>query len=144
MRGYAVAVLLGGTLALGACSSLSSLNVFAGKEGSPADPNVFPAGYKQEMLRTFTHDLVDPSNIHDAAITDPVLRPAGLEQRYAVCMRANTRDANRRYTGVKERIGWFWGGHLNQLVLAEPGQCTSDAYKPWPELEKFCLAKNCA
>ena len=86
MRGYAVAALLGGALALGACSSLSSLNVFAGKEGSPADPNVFPAGYKQEMLRTFTHDLVDPSNIHDAAITDPVLRPAGLEQRYAVCM----------------------------------------------------------
>jgi hypothetical protein len=141
MRGYAVAALLGGALALGACSSL---NVFAGKEEAPVDPNVFPAGYKQEMMRTFTHDLVDPTNIREAEIADPVLRAAGLEQRYAVCMRANTRDASRRYTGVKERIGWFWGGHLNQLVLAEPGQCTGAVYKPWPELEKYCLAKNCA
>jgi hypothetical protein len=141
MRGYAVAVLLGGTLALGACSSL---NVFAGKEEAPVDPNVFPAGYKQEMILTFTRGLVDPTNIHDAEISDPVLHSAGLEQRYAVCMRANTRDGSRRYTGVKERIGWFWGGHLNQLVLAEPGQCAGAVYKPWPELEKYCLARNCA
>jgi hypothetical protein len=142
MRSYAVAALLGGALALGACSSL---NVFAGKEEAPVDPNVFPAGYKQEMALTFTRGLVDPTNIRDAEISDPVLRPTGpQEQRYAVCMRANVRDGARRYAGVKERIGWFWGGHLNQLVLAEPGQCTGAVYKPWPELEKYCLAKNCA
>lgn len=141
MRGYAVAALLAGALALGACSSL---NVFADKQEAPVDPNLFPAGYKQEMLLTFTHDLVDATNIRDAEISDPVLRPTGQEQRYAVCMRANTRDFNRRYTGVKERIGWFWGGHLNQLVPAEAGQCAGVVYKPWPELEKYCLAKNCA
>jgi hypothetical protein len=140
MRRVAVAVLLGGALALGACSTL---DMFAGKE-PPVDPNLFPTRYKDEIMLTFTRGLVDPSNIRDAAIADPVLRPAGQEQRYAVCMRANVRDAGRRYTGVKERIAWFWGGHLNQLVLAEPGQCAGAVYKPWPELEKYCLAKNCA
>ena len=39
------------------------------------------------------------------SISDPVLRQVGeQDQRYAVCMRANTRDINRRYTGDQERI----------------------------------------
>jgi hypothetical protein len=88
--------------------------------------------------------VTDPTNIRSAAISDPVLRPAGRDQRYAVCMRADTRDLSKQYTGVKERIGWFWGGHLNQLIEAKPGECDGAAYKPWPELEKYCLARNCA
>ena len=44
---------------------------------------------------------------------------------------------------MKERIAYFYAGHLNQLVVATPEQCAGVAYKPWPELEKYCLAKNC-
>ena len=136
MRGVVSYVVLPVALALGACSS------FEGKEQA-VDPNLFPNGYRQEMLVTFTKTVADPTNIRSAAISDPVLRPVGQDQRYAVCMRADTRDFNEQYMGVKERIAWFWGGHLNQLVEAKPGECNGMVYKPWPELEKYCLAKNC-
>jgi hypothetical protein len=50
----------------------------------------------------------------------------------------------RLYTGVKERVAYFYGGHLNQLVEATQGQCANVVYQPWPELEKYCLAaKGC-
>ena len=62
--------------------------------------------------------------MRDAAITDPVLRPVGTDQRYVVCVRANTRDAAGRYLEApKDRIAYFYGGHLNQLVDATPEQC---------------------
>lgn len=136
MRGIVRHVVLPVVLALGACSS------FEGKEAA-VDPNLFPSGYQQEILVTFTKSVADPTNIRSAAISDPVLRPVGHEQRYAVCMRADTRELNNQYTGVQEQIAWFWGGHLNQLVKAKPGECDGMIYKPWPELEKYCLAKNC-
>jgi len=121
-------------VALAACSS---------KSPDSADPNVFPTDYNRQILLTLTQTLVDPTNIKDAGITDPFLRPAGKEQRYVVCVRLNARDASRLYTGVKERIAYFYGGNLNQFVDASQGQCANAAYKPWPELEKYCLAKSC-
>lgn len=123
-------------LAVAACSGDS-------KKLDNVEPNIFPADYKQEILPTLTRLFDDVTNVHDAAISDPVLRPAGREQRYSVCVRSNSRNANRLYTGVKERIAYFYGGHLNQLVEATEGQCANAAYKPWPELTNYCLAKNC-
>ena len=46
------------------------------------------------------------------------------------------------YTGSKDRIAYFYGGHLNQLVEATKEQCGNAAYKPFPELEKLCLARQ--
>ncbi|HVZ54108.1 MAG TPA: hypothetical protein VG986_19220, partial [Pseudolabrys sp.] len=107
------------------------------------DPNIFPTDYKKQILLTLTQTLEDPTNIKEAGISEPMLRPAGTEQRYSVCVRLNARDLNRQYTGVKERIAYFYGGSLNQLVDAGQGQCAKVVYQPWPELEKYCLAKNC-
>jgi hypothetical protein len=120
--------------ALGACSS--------DKKAEP-DPNIFPAGYRQEILLTLTNTLDDPTGIRDAFISEPVLRAAGREPRYVVCMRFNSRDINKQYSGVKERIAFFYGGYLNQMVDATKEQCGAAAYKPWPELEKYCMATNC-
>ena len=122
-------------VALAACSGSKSLDT--------VDPNIFPTDYKNQILLTLTQTLDDPTNIKEAGISDPMLRPAGKEQRYSVCVRMNARDTNRHYTGVKERIVYFYGGSLNQLVDADQGQCAGVVYKPWPELEKYCLAKNC-
>jgi antibiotic biosynthesis monooxygenase (ABM) superfamily enzyme len=94
-------------------------------------------------MTTLTKELDDPTAIRQASITEPTLRQAGQEQRYAVCMRFDSRDQLRHYLGLKERIAYFYAGHLNQLVTATSGQCNGAAYKPWPELEKLCLAKNC-
>ena len=123
--------------ALAACSG-------SDKKFDTVDPNLFPTEYKKEVLLTLTSVLDDPTNIRDAAISDPVLRPAGKEPRYTVCVRLNSRSASHLYTGVKERIAYFYGGRLNQLIEANEGQCANAAYKPWPELEKYCLAKSCS
>jgi hypothetical protein len=108
------------------------------------NPNQFPADYKNEILNTMTTTLDDPTNVRDAYISDPVLRRAGSDERYIVCVRSDSRNPNKQYTGSKDRIGFFYGGHLNQLIEATKEQCGNAAYKPFPELEKLCQARKCA
>ena len=115
----------------------------SGSKQPEENPNVFPADYKNEILLTMTNTLEDPTNIRGAFISDPVLRSAGKDERYVVCVRSDSRNANKNYTGSKDRIGYFYAGHLNQLVDATKEQCGNVAYKPFPELEKLCLAKKC-
>lgn len=122
------------TAALAACTS-------AGK--NDVEPNIFPTNYKQEILDTMMRSLADPTNVRDAFITEPVLRGAAKDQRYTVCVRSNSRNANRQYLGSVDRIGYFYGGHLNQLVEATREQCGNAPYKPFPELEALCLARKC-
>lgn len=122
-------------LALAACSS--------DKKEILIDPNIFPTNFKQDVLATLPNALEDQTNVRDAFITDPVLTPVGKDQRYTVCVRYNARNANRQYMGSKDRIGYFFGGQLNQLVDAAKEQCGNAAYKPFPELEKLCQAKKC-
>ena len=123
-------------LALAACSSDS-------KKNAEPEPNIVPTNYKQEIIDTLSRTLEDPTNARDAFISEPVLRPAGKEERYTVCVRANARNLAHHYTGVKDRIGYFFGGHLNQLIDATKEQCGNAAYKPFPELEKLCLGTKC-
>jgi hypothetical protein len=121
--------------ALVACSS--------NKKESEENPNILPADYKNEILNTMTNALEVPTNVRDAYITDPVLRTVGKSERYVVCVRSDSRNANYHYTGSKDRIAIFYDGHLNQLVDATKEQCGNAAYKPFPELEKLCQAKKC-
>ena len=116
----------------------------SGSKQAEENPNVFPTDYKNEILFTMTNTLEDPTNIRGAFISEPVLRQAGKDERYVVCVRSDSRNANRHYTGSTDRIGYFYAGHLNQLVEATKEQCGNAAYRPFPELEKLCLAKKCA
>jgi len=130
-------LLLGVFLVIAACSS--------SKKADPEEnPNVFPSNYKNEILNTLTTSLDDPTNVRDAYISEPVLRRAGNDERYVVCIRSDSRDVSKIYTGSKDRIAYFYAGHLNQLVDATKEQCGSAAYKPFPELEKLCQARKCA
>lgn len=113
------------------------------KKQAEENPNVFPSDYKNEILTTLTSSLDDPTNIRSAYITDPFIRPAGKEERYVVCVRSDSRNVARHYTGITDRIGYFYNGHLSQLVDATKEQCGNIAYKPFPELEKLCQAKKC-
>ncbi len=129
---FAVGVVL--CLALAACTSSGQ------KE---PDPNIYPTNYKQEILDTLTHMLVDPTKVRDAFITEPALALVSKDQRYTVCVRSNNRDPNRKYMGITDRVAYFYAGHLNQLIEATKEQCAKAAYKPFPELEKLCLGKSC-
>jgi hypothetical protein len=115
----------------------------SGSKQPEENPNIFPADYKNEIMLTMTSTLDDPTNIRGAFISEPVLRQAGKEERYVVCVRSDSRNANRHYTGSKDRIGYFYAGHLNQLIDATKEQCGNAAYKPFPELEQLCQAKKC-
>jgi hypothetical protein len=121
-------------LAMAACSSSS-------KDAEP-DANIFPKDYKLELMNTLQRELEDPTNIRDAFISEPFLTTASREQRYAVCVRSNSRNINRTYTGAKDRIGYFYAGHLNQLIEATADQCAKVAYKPWPELQNICFSEK--
>ena len=115
----------------------------SGSKQPEENPNVFPADYKNEILLTMTSTLDDPTNVRGAFISEPVLRQAGKEQRYVICVRSDSRNANRQYTGSTDRIGYFYAGHLTQLIDATKEQCGNAAYKPFPELEKLCQARKC-
>jgi|SRR4051794_28769644 hypothetical protein len=135
MRGGMAAALTAAALALAACSG--------NKTGTAVDPNLAPTDYEREVLNTLRSSLDNPVNVREASISAPALRAVGQEQRYSVCVRYNARDAANQYVGVKEQIGWFYAGHLNQLVDPIPGQCAGAAYRPWPALEQLCQAKKC-
>lgn len=122
-------------VALAACA--------ADRKTENLDPNIFPTKYKQEVLDTLSRTLDYPANVRDAFITDPTLAPVGKDQRYIVCVRSNSRNLLRQYPGSKDRIGYFYGGHLNQLVDATPEQCGNAPYKPFPELEHLCQVAKC-
>jgi hypothetical protein len=130
----------GGIFVLAAAASLAACS---NNKEVTVDPNLAPTDYRREILITLQKSLDLPTNVREAAISDPVLRSTGQDQRYSVCVRENSRDSSGQYRGVKEHIGWFYGGRLNQLIDATPGQCAGAAYRPWPELEKLCQAAKC-
>jgi hypothetical protein len=125
-------------LALAACAG----DDYLGKP-KPVDPNIVPIDYKNEIIGTLKTVLTDPTNVKDAYISEPVLAPVNKDQRYIVCIRSNSRGYRREYLGSKDRVAYFYGGHLNQLVDATKDQCVNASYKPFPELEKLCLGKSC-
>src|SRR6185436_8811702 len=131
----ASALALALALALAACSS--------DKKEPEENPNVFPADYKSEILTTMTTMLDDPTNVRNAYISDPMLRAVVKDERYPVCVRSDSRNISRQYSGSKDRIAIFYAGHLNQLIDATKEQCGNAAYKPFPELEQLCQAKKC-
>jgi hypothetical protein len=123
------------TAVLVACSS--------SKPPVQESPNIFPADYKAEILNTMSTSLDNPTNVRGAFISDPIMRRAGTEERYAVCVRADTLNAFNQYAGSKDRIAFFYAGHINQLIDATKEQCGNTPYKPFPELEHLCQAKKC-
>ena len=81
--------------------AVSLLACSSDKKQAEENPNVFPSDYKNEILTTLTSSLDDPTNIRSAYITDPFIRPAGKEERYVVCVRSDSRNVARHYTGIR-------------------------------------------
>ncbi|HZT24631.1 MAG TPA: hypothetical protein VFA57_02895 [Pseudolabrys sp.] len=109
------------------------------------ESNAVPVKYKDEVITTLRvlFDKNETASVTHAMITDPVLRPVGNEQHYAVCVRYTAHGTAFNLSAEAERIGYFYGGHLNQLVPADNGECAKAAYKPFPELDQVCLGRGC-
>jgi hypothetical protein len=105
------------------------------EDSSPGSPNVRPADYKSDILAMLRVYLNDPTQIRDAAVSEPMLQPIGKGERYIVCLRLNAKKNDRGYAGAKEYVAVFAGGRLDQLVEAKREQCDLAVYQPFPEAE---------
>ncbi|HZQ14951.1 MAG TPA: hypothetical protein VFB31_19260 [Pseudolabrys sp.] len=111
------------------------------------DSNTAPTSrYKDEIIDALKKNVFEKNDtltVSNAMISDPALQPVGGEQHYAVCVRYTAHGTVYNITGSAERIGYFFAGHLNQLIEASEGQCAKAVYKPFPELNQVCLGKGC-
>jgi len=118
------------------------------KAASQADSNVMPARYQTEIIETLREQIFaknDTTAVTGAMISEPALRPiaGGTEQHYVVCIRYTAHGTVYNVTANVERIGYFYAGHLNQLVETTGDECKGAAYKPFPDLDKACIGTGC-
>jgi len=109
------------------------------------DSNAPPTKYQDEIVDTLKKlfEKNDTGSVTGAMVSEPALEPIGSEQHYTACVRYIAHSTSNNLTASVERIAYFYGGHLNQLIEAAPGQCRNAAYKPFPELDKVCIGKGC-
>ena len=90
-------------------------NEYLGKPKEP-EPNIVPVNYKQEILDTLRQTLDDPTNVRDAAISEPALMPIGREQRLCVVRPG-------KFARHGETIYWRQGSHRHFLRRAAQPAC---------------------
>lgn len=115
------------------------------KDARLANPLLAPAHARTEIVSTL-RDLFqknDTIRVTNAMMSEPVVKQVGTSQIYIACVRYTAHGINADMVGSAERVAYFFGGHLNQLIPAEEGQCRDAAYKPFPELEAVCIGKGC-
>lgn len=135
MRGKIICLAAIGSLLPAACMSPREGTYH--QEVVKAEANVYPQNYKSEILAFLRTYLNDPTQIRGAFISEPELRPAGPEKRYAVCLRFNARKSSGDYEGSKERAVYFLAGRLDTMIEAKRDQCSGAIYQPFPELERL-------
>jgi hypothetical protein len=99
--------------------------------------NIFPQGYKQDLLAYMRTYLNDPTRIRDTAVSAPVLKDFGQGQRYMACVRFNARNDEGKYSGTKEGVAIYVSGKLDRFVDTPRETreiCKDAAYAPFPEL----------
>jgi len=109
------------------------------------DPNTMPTRYQTEIIATLREQIFaknDTTSITGAMISEPALRQTGGGQHYVSCVRY-TAHGVYGVTATVERIGYFYGGHLNQLVETSGDECKGVAYRPFSDLDKACIGKGC-
>jgi hypothetical protein len=120
-------LLLAFALALSACA--------ANRNREVRDPH--PENYKPDILAMLHVYLRDPTQIRDAAVSEPTPVLVGTTNRYVVCLRFNAKKSSGEYAGVKQYMAIFVAGRLDQMVEAKPEQCAAADYQPFPEAEKL-------
>lgn len=129
-------------VSLAGCSDTmsNSFTFMQGKE-KPIKRDVFPTGFKQQILRVVPSIVADQAGIRDAYYSEPVMDPN--VNTFASCLRFNARDGAGQYVG-KEYAVYYYDGAINQVIAAAEGQCSKAAYQPFPELERLCPNGKCS
>lgn len=130
---WRLAVLLFGVAALGGCAGPPPEMHFS----SDRNPQIYPSNYRTDTLSFMRTYLNNPSQVREAAISEPVLRTLGGRERYVACLRYNARDSANRYTGTSDRLAVFFEGRFDQLVEKAAELCSGATFAPFPELERL-------
>jgi hypothetical protein len=123
---------------LGACATSDDEAKVARWEAG----NIYPANYRAEILAYLRTYLNDPTNVRDAAVSEPALRPVGAGNRYVVCLRFGFKRPSGTYAGNREHLASFVSGKLDRFVevrgeQTRGEQCNGAAYAPFPEAERL-------
>jgi hypothetical protein len=139
MRSLALLTAFLAALALGGCATEVGPSPAELKATWEAQ-NVYPQGYKDDLLAFLRTYLNDPDHVRGAAVAQPVLKDFGPGQRYMACVRYNERNSDGKYPGAKDGVAVYVSGKLDRF-FDEPRQvrelCKDAAYAPFPELEKL-------
>lgn len=104
-----------------------------------------PQNYKAEILALMRTYLNDPTQVRDAFISEPVIKPVDGAERYVVCMRYNAKKSDGKYAGNKDIVVTFRDGRLNRLIDARDPrenreareQCNTVPLRPFVELQQL-------
>jgi len=102
--------------------------------------NVFPQGYKSDLLAFLRTYINDPSHIRGAAVSQPVRKQVGPGERYVACVRYSERKDDGSYSPSKNGAATFVSGKLDRFfdVPREIDPvCRDAAFAPFPELERL-------
>ncbi len=142
-----LAAVAGLTMILSGCAGFGAGR---SREERDARVNVFPDNYKSDLLAALHSYVADPTNIRDAYLTDPAIKPVAARNRYVVCVRFNAKNSDGRYVGSKDIVAIFMAGRFDQFLdqtnQSNPAGdsnppnpvkeiCAQAEYKRFPELE---------
>ena len=139
---------IGALVALTLAVALTGCGSGRSREEREARINVYPDNYRADLLAALHTYVNDPTNIRDAYLSDPAIKPLGTQNRYVACVRYNAKNSDGRYTGNREVLATFVAGRFDQFVdlqlnpanqssqaTAMKELCAQADYKRFPELE---------
>lgn len=101
--------------------------------------NVYPDGYKRDLLAFMRTYLNDPTRIRGAAVSKPELKSVGQGERFVACVRYTERKDNGTYGAPKDGAATFVSAKLDRFfdgVEEVKALCKDAALEPFPEMEK--------
>ena len=137
----ALALLMAGSVAvaLGGCATETGPSASELKARWDAE-NVYPQGYRQDLLAFLRTYLNDPSHVRSASVSQPQLKYIGPGDRYVACVRYNARNSDGKYVGSKDSAAIYVAGKLDRFIDTSKDVrelCKEVAFLPFPELERL-------
>lgn len=128
-----------GMLVLGACATQVGPTEAELKARWEAE-NIYPEGYKRDLLAFLRTYLNDPTQVRAATVSQPQRRSYGLGERYVTCVRYRARKSDGTYAAPKQGAATYVSGKLDRYfdTAAELRElCKDVAFEPFPELERL-------
>ena len=139
MRALALLMAVSVAVALGGCATETGPSASELKARWDAQ-NVFPQGYRQDLLAFLRTYLNDPSHVRSASVSQPQLKYIGPGDRYVACVRYNARNSDGKYVGAKDGAAVYVAGKLDRFLDTPKDVrelCKEVAFVPFPELERL-------